>query len=136
MNYYLDVLRNYATFTGRARRSEYWNFVLFNVIISAVLGGIDAAILGAEPGTGFLGSIYQLFVFIPGVAVAVRRLHDTGRSGWWYLLVLIPIIGWIALIVFYFQDSEPGENQYGPNPKEPFNEIIDEIGNVDHFRSE
>ncbi|MEO0639518.1 MAG: DUF805 domain-containing protein, partial [Bacteroidota bacterium] len=55
---------------------------------------------------------------------------------WWYLLVLIPIIGWIALIVFYFQDSEPGENQYGPNPKEPFNEIIDEIGNVDHFRSE
>ncbi|MEL7065172.1 MAG: DUF805 domain-containing protein, partial [Bacteroidota bacterium] len=57
MNYYLDVLRNYATFTGRARRSEYWNFVLFNVIISAVLGGIDAAILGAEPGTGFLGSI-------------------------------------------------------------------------------
>jgi len=112
MNYYLHVWKNFATFSGRARRSEYWMFFLFNVIVSMVLAGVDAAL-----GTMFLGVIYALAAFIPGLAVTVRRLHDTGKSGWWILISIIPIIGWIAFLVFMFQDSQMGDNEYGPNPK-------------------
>lgn len=111
MHYYLHVLKNYATFSGRARRSEYWMFVLFNVIVSIVLAGVDAA-----AGTMFLGTIYSLAVFIPSLAVAVRRLHDTGKSGWWFL-INFTIIGIIVFLVFMFQDSQMGDNEYGPNPK-------------------
>ena len=118
MHWYTDVLKQYAVFSGRAQRPEFWWFVLFNVIISAVLTLIDR-MLGATIGAniGILSSIYSLAVLIPSIAVAVRRLHDTGRSGWWLLIGLVPIIGWIALIIFYVQDSEPGDNQFGPNPK-------------------
>ncbi len=111
MNYYLHVWKNYATFSGRARRSEYWMFVLFNVIVSMVLAGVDAAM-----GTKFLGTVYSLAAFIPGLAVSVRRLHDTGKSGWWFLINLT-IIGIIPFLVFMFQDSQMGDNEYGPNPK-------------------
>ena len=111
--YYLDLLKNkYAEFNGRARRSEYWYFVLFNFIVSLGLGMVDAF-----TGMGFLNYLYSLAVIIPGIAVGVRRLHDTGRSGWWLLVGLIPFIGWIVLIVFLVQDSNPYDNQYGPNPK-------------------
>ncbi len=118
MNYYLNVLKSYAVFTGRARRSEYWFFVLFNLIIAFVLGLIDGLLnLSIGKNTGVLGTIYSLAVFIPSVAVMVRRLHDTNRSGWWICIGLIPIVGAIVLIVFAVQDSTPGENKYGQNPK-------------------
>ena len=113
MNWYLEVLKKYAVFTGRARRKEYWMFVLFYLIIAFVLAIIDAVI-----GTGaLLYGLYALALLIPNIAVAVRRLHDTGRSGWFLLIGLIPLIGAIVLIVFFVQDSQPGDNQYGPNPK-------------------
>ncbi len=118
----MTVLRKYAVFSGRARRSEYWYFVLFNVLISMVLSFVDLTI-GTATSTGsigLLGGLYSLAVFIPSLAVAVRRLHDTGKSGWWVLFGLIPVLGWIVLIIFMFIDSQPGDNQYGPNPKANF----------------
>ena len=120
MNWYLKVLKQYADFNGRARRTEYWMFALFNFIISFVLGFIDGFIgfLGPEIGIGVLGGLYSLLVLIPGLAVSVRRLHDVGKSGWMLLIVLIPLIGLIWLLVLMVSDSKPGENQYGPNPKE------------------
>jgi uncharacterized membrane protein YhaH (DUF805 family) len=119
MNYYVDVLRKYAVFSGRARRKEYWYFFLFNIIITVVLAVVDGVTgtLSPEAGIGLLGSIYALAVLIPAIAVAVRRLHDTDRSGWWLLISLIPLIGAIVLIVFFATDSNPGNNQYGTNPK-------------------
>ncbi len=118
MNYYLNVLKNYAVFTGRTRRSEYWFFVLFNLIIGFVLGVIDGLLnLSIGKNTGVLGTIYSLAVFIPSIAVMVRRLHDTNRSGWWIFIGLIPIVGAIVLIIFAIQDGTPGENKYGQNPK-------------------
>jgi uncharacterized membrane protein YhaH (DUF805 family) len=114
MNWYLAVLKKYAVFSGRARRKEYWLFVLFNLIITFVLGFVE----GLAGGPGVVGMLYSLAVFIPGIAVSVRRLHDTGRSGWWLLIGLIPLIGAIVLLVFVIQDGKPGQNQYGANPKE------------------
>lgn len=118
-NWYIEVLKKYAVFNGRARRKEYWYFVLFSFIISIILMVIDnvAGSFSAEAGTGLLGGIYTLAVLIPGIAVAVRRLHDTDRSGWWVLISLIPLVGAIVFLVFMVQDSKPGENQYGSNPK-------------------
>lgn len=118
MNWYIGVLKKYAVFSGRAQRSEFWYFALFNIIISVVLSLLDRVLgLGGDLSVGVLSSIYSLAVLIPSIAVGVRRLHDTDRSGWWILIGLIPIIGWIMLIIFYVKDSQPGENQYGPNPK-------------------
>lgn len=119
MNWYLEVLKKYADFNGRARRKEYWMFFLFNIIISIALIIVDG-ILGtsAAPGAmGLFGAIYLLALLIPGIAVAVRRLHDTGRSGWWILIGLVPFVGGIILIVFLVQDGTPGDNQFGRNPK-------------------
>jgi uncharacterized membrane protein YhaH (DUF805 family) len=113
MNWYLEVLKKYAVFSGRARRKEYWMFFLFNIIITVVLGVID----GIISEQGVISSLYSLAVLIPGIAVTVRRLHDIGRNGWWFFLALVPIIGTIVLIVFMVKDSQPGENQYGQNPK-------------------
>lgn len=120
MNWYLEVLKKYAVFSGRARRKEYWFFILFNIIISIVLAVIDGVTgsFSAEEGMGLLGGIYSLAVLIPSIAVSVRRLHDTERSGWWLLIALVPLIGAIVLLVFMAQDSKPGQNQYGANPKE------------------
>lgn len=118
MEWYLGVLKKYAEFGGRARRKEYWMFVLFNIIIALVLGLIDSMLgLTTESGMGILGGLYTLAVLLPAIAVGVRRLHDTGRSGWWMLLVFVPLIGPIVLIVFFVLDSQPGSNEYGPNPK-------------------
>ena len=120
MNWYLQVLKKYAIFSGRARRKEYWFFVLFNVIISMVLAFIDGMMgsFNAEAGVGMLGGIYSLAVLIPGIAVSVRRLHDIGKSGWWLLIALIPLAGGIILLVFNAKDSQEGENDYGPNTKD------------------
>lgn len=113
MNWYLDVLKKYVVFSGRARRKEFWMFVLINFLVT-----IGIAIIEGIIGTGGLvGALYGLAVLLPTLAVAVRRLHDTNRSGWWLLIGLIPLIGIIVLIVFYVQDSDPGDNAYGPNPK-------------------
>ncbi|GLP95963.1 DUF805 domain-containing protein [Paraferrimonas sedimenticola] len=116
MNWYIHVLKNYAVFSGRARRTEYWMFTLISFLISIALGVIDG-MTGAGESAGLLGSLYGLAVLIPSIAVTVRRLHDTGRSGWWCLIVLIPILGWIALLVFCVLDSNSDENEYGANPK-------------------
>lgn len=113
MEWYLTVLRKYAHFEGRARRSEYWYFTLFNVLIAIGLGLIDGVL-----DIAVLSTLYSLAVLIPSLAVAVRRLHDTGRSGWWLLIGLVPLIGAIVLLVFMVGDSESGANQYGPSPKE------------------
>ena len=118
MKWYFAVLNKYAVFSGRASRTEYWMFYLFHVIIGYALTVIEA-IVGIAPETeqSVLGILYALAVLIPAIAVQVRRLHDTGRSGWWCLIALIPIIGSIIFFVWTVQDSHPGENKYGPNPK-------------------
>lgn len=120
MNWFLMALKKYATFSGRSRRSEYWYYVLFYLIIAIVLALIDrsAGTLMGDRGVGVLGGIFALAMLLPSLAVGARRLHDTGRTGWWQLIALIPLIGAIVLLVFYVQDSHPGSNQYGPNPKE------------------
>ncbi len=112
MSWYLGVLKKYAQFSGRARRKEYWFFALFNFIVAIILGLIAVAI-----HTRVLSYLYSLAVLIPSLAVAIRRLHDTGRNGWWILIGLIPFVGDIILLVLFCFDSEPGENKYGSNPK-------------------
>ncbi|MGE0487138.1 MAG: DUF805 domain-containing protein [Gammaproteobacteria bacterium] len=120
MNWYIEVLKKYAVFSGRARRKEYWFFVLFNIIVSVVLSVIDGVTgtLDTEGGVGLLSGLYTLAVIVPSIAVGIRRLHDIGRSGWWLLIVLVPLIGALVLLFFAVQDSQPGSNEYGPNPKE------------------
>ena len=120
MSWYLQALKKYAVFSGRSRRMEYWYFVLFNIIVSIVLGVIDGLLgtSGSYAGAGLLSGIYGLAVLIPTLAVTVRRLHDTDRTGWWILIALVPLIGVIVLLVFAALDGTPGNNQYGPNPKE------------------
>jgi len=115
MNYYLSVLKNYAQFSGRARRKEYWMFALVSGIIFVVLEILGSFVNG-QTGAIIVG-IYSLLVLIPSLAVSVRRLHDIGKSGWWILIALIPFIGAIVLLIFAVMDSQPGQNQYGPNPK-------------------
>jgi uncharacterized membrane protein YhaH (DUF805 family) len=119
MNWYIEVLKKYAVFDGRARRKEYWFFVLFNVIISIVLAVVDAAVgLSTDAGNvGVLGGIYSLAVLLPSIAVTVRRLHDTERSGWWILISFVPLVGGIILLVFTLFDGTPGPNKYGADPK-------------------
>lgn len=118
MNYYVEVWKKALDFGGRARRAEYWYFVLFNVLISIVLGIVDGMVgLKTEQGVGMLGALYSVAILIPSIAVGVRRLHDTGKTGWLLLVAFIPCIGAFILLYFFIQDSQPGPNQYGPNPK-------------------
>jgi uncharacterized membrane protein YhaH (DUF805 family) len=119
MSWYLKVLRNYAVFHGRARRKEYWYFVLVNIIISVALAIVDGVTgtYNSDVGFGLLSGIYTLAVLIPGIAVSVRRLHDIGRSGWWLLVILVPLVGAIVLFIFMVLDSKPEQNEYGPSPK-------------------
>ena len=122
MNWYLQVLRNYAKFDGRARRTEYWMFILINIVVSFLLTIIDVLLFGiALGGIGILSTIYALGIFIPSLAVIVRRLHDTGKSGMYIFLAFIPIIGVIILLVFMITEGERGSNKYGPDPKEDVN---------------
>lgn len=118
MDWYLGVLKKYAQFTGRARRKEYWMFVLFNFLISLVLGLIDGLLgLGGESGIGLLGGLYTLAILVPAIAVSVRRLHDTGRSGWWLLIALVPLVGGLVLLVFMVLPGQTGPNAHGEDPK-------------------
>lgn len=109
------VFQNYANFNGRARRSEYWYFVLFNAIIGGVFG-VLGYVFDSSVVLTMIQGLYSLVILIPEIAVSTRRLHDIGKSGWWQLLELT-IIGIIPLIIWYCRDSQPGENLYGPNPK-------------------
>lgn len=112
MEWYVKVLQHYATFTGRARRREYWWFTLVNLGVVVVLSLVDAAL-----DTGALTGLYSLAVLVPALAVSVRRLHDTGRSGLWLLISLVPLVGGIVLLVFLLLDGEPGTNRWGASPK-------------------
>ncbi len=127
MEWYIKVIKNYSEFEGRARRKEYWMFVLINFLIVMALQAV-MIMLGLDSALGSfimgLVGLYSLAVFIPSLAVGVRRLHDTGRSGWWLLISFVPIIGFIALIVFLVQNSQPGTNQYGENPKEMGSAVV------------
>ena len=113
MEWYLKVVRdNYANFDGRASRQEYWMFFLFNVIFAFVAGFVDGFL-----GLGFVYLLYALALFIPGLAVGVRRLHDVGKSGWFLLIAFIPLVGAIWLLVLFASNSNPGKNPYGVEPK-------------------
>lgn len=119
MNWYIEALKKYAVFSGRARRKEHWYFVLFSIIISIPLLVIDI-ITGSfnfELNVGLLSGIYSVAMIIPSIAVAVRRLHDTDRSGWWLLIIVVPLIGFIVLLIFTLNDSDSGDNRFGSNPK-------------------
>jgi uncharacterized membrane protein YhaH (DUF805 family) len=105
---------HYTKFDGRANRPAFWWWTLF-----AILVGVAAQIIGAAADTMFITWIVGLGLFLPDLSVAIRRLHDTNRSGWWVLLWVIPIIGWIVLLIFYLQDSDPGPNDYGPPMEAP-----------------
>lgn len=111
MEYFIGAIKEYATFSGRARRKEYWMFFLFYMIFYIILAVIDGVL-----GTMFLSIIFSLALLIPSISIAARRLHDTGRTGWWQLIVLIPLIGVIVLIVFLAQGSGD-ENKYGVSPE-------------------
>ncbi|NBJ68223.1 MULTISPECIES: DUF805 domain-containing protein [Clostridia] len=137
MKWFIKCLKNYATFRGRARRKEFWMFNLVFLLILFVCGFllslVNPELLANDPGydsinatdkmgiiegiLSFLISIFYISMILPAIAVTVRRLHDTGRSGWWYFIILIPVIGGIILIILSILDSEPNENKYGPNPK-------------------
>jgi len=121
MSWYLMVLKKYAVFSGRARRKEIWYFVLISYIISTVLWWIDSLIETYQIDNLWtiyvLFSLYGLAVLLPSIGVSIRRLHDTGRSGWWIFIGLIPLIGAIILLGFFVTDSQAGPNQYGPSPK-------------------
>jgi len=120
MNWYLQVLKKYAEFGGRARRKEYWMFALFNIIfliVAMILDNVLGTTVGVLP-YGVFYFLYALAVLLPGLAVGVRRLHDVGKSGWMMLIVLIPLIGAIWLLVLVCTDSQAGSNKWGENPKE------------------
>jgi uncharacterized membrane protein YhaH (DUF805 family) len=117
-----DPLRKYATFTGRARRSEYWLFWLFTVIlevvVSVVTGGFGNNPMSPTLGLGLMVyCLILLALIIPSIAVGVRRLHDTDRSGWWLLIAFLPIIGALVLLVFFVLEGTRGANRFGPDPK-------------------
>lgn len=125
--YFLDTVKNnYANFNGRATRSQYWYFVLFYVLISIVLTLVDTfainPLLGMTPeeaaNGGILSVLFALAMLLPQIGLGVRRLHDIGKMGWWYLIVFIPIVGVLVLLFFFVTDSQAGENKYGANPKE------------------
>ena len=133
MNWYLKVVKDhYFDFKGRARRTEFWMFILITTIISIVLAVVDNLLnlnFGDADNSGILESIYSLLIFIPSLAVSVRRLHDVGKSGWYLLLWLLPIIGWIWLLVLYCMEGENQPNKWGDNPKGTGNhKEIDFIG--------
>lgn len=118
MEYFLHALKNYAMFSGRARRKEYWMFILFQILFGVAAFILDN-LLGTTIGgsSGVIYSLYSLALLIPGLAVAVRRLHDVGKSGWFMLIILIPLVGVVWLLVLECTEGTPGDNEYGPDPK-------------------
>jgi len=123
MSWYLAGIKKYATFSGRARRKEYWMFFLFNLIFMAVAAILDNLIgttfkvQGISAGYGFIYVLYSLFMLLPYISIAVRRLHDQDKSGGWFFIFFIPCIGWIWFIVLMCLEGTPGSNRFGENPK-------------------
>ncbi len=124
--YFIDTIKNrYAKFDGRATRSEYWYFILFYFIFSIIAATLDSLVINPMLGAssteagqgGILQMIFALGLLIPSIALGIRRFHDIGKSGWWMLIGFIPVLGLLALIYFYVQDSQSGSNLYGENPK-------------------
>ncbi len=112
MNWFIDYIKKYADFSGRAHRTEYWMYILFYIIFLIIVTTIDVL-----TGVGVLYFIYSLALLVPSITVGAIRLHDINRSGWWQLIMLVPLIGVIVLIIFFATDSEGGENRFGPSPK-------------------
>jgi uncharacterized membrane protein YhaH (DUF805 family) len=119
MNWYLAALKKYAVFAGRARRKEFWIFLLVNTLVAVALAMVDinTGTFDEDVGLGLLSGLYAVVMLLPSIAVTVRRLHDTDRSGWWYLLVFVPVIGGLVILVFMLLDGTPGSNRFGPSPK-------------------
>lgn len=118
MSWYFEALKKYAAFSGRAQRKEFWYFNLFTFLIGLAIAIVSLLIFGKDhPQVGLPNQIYGLVMLIPALAVSVRRLHDTDRSGWWALIPIIPLIGFIVWLVFMVKDSNGYENRYGPSPK-------------------
>ena len=122
--YYLDILTNkYIDFNGRARRKEYWMWTLYVTLINILamilddMLGLNFELLGEDLGYGWLYLITGIINFIPGLSIVVRRLHDVGKSGWFFLIILIPIIGWIGILILLCSDGDKEENKWGTNPK-------------------
>ncbi|MBQ9940365.1 MAG: DUF805 domain-containing protein [Clostridia bacterium] len=115
MNWYIQSIKNYCNFSGRARRTEYWMFALVNMVISFVLGAIDAII-----GIPVFSTLYELFILVPALALSARRLHDINKSGWFILINLIPLVGAIITLVFAVTPGTVGANNYGDDPKGSF----------------
>lgn len=117
MNWYLKVLKQYVDFSGRARRTEYWMFALMSFLFSITLALIDYLMGTMVMGSGILSGLYSLAVIIPGLAVTARRLHDIGKSGKWFFIAFIPVVGAIWLLVLLVTNGQVGENKYGADPK-------------------
>ena len=135
-NWFLDPVKNhYADFEGRATRQQFWMFVLVSIIISVVISILEGAF-----GTMFLGVLFSLAILLPNLAIGARRLHDTGMSGWWQLVVLVPFIGWIILIILFARKGEAGPNKYGAHPEATSSAVPAgtpaEAANVDAVSSE
>ncbi|MEC6825298.1 DUF805 domain-containing protein [Photobacterium piscicola] len=126
MNWYFLVLSKYAQFQGRSRRKEFWFFTLINALISMACSLVDTTLQlpTLMEGYGVLAALYAVFAFIPTVAVTVRRLHDQDRTGWWALIMLIPIVGILVLLYFMVQNSVEGSNRFGSNPKQNDNSTL------------
>ena len=123
MNYYFAAFRKYAVFKGRSTRSEYWYFTLFNILAVGVFGLIDQLMgrFNFDVGYGPLSAIYTLAMILPSLGVSIRRLHDTGRSGWWFMITIIPVIGLLVFWYFALLDSDPNPNEYGESPSWKYN---------------
>lgn len=111
MEYFINAFKQYADFTGRASRQDYWMFIVFYMIFLVLLG-----VLGAMLGTSLLTTLFSLVILVPSISITARRLHDIGRSGWWQLIGLLPLIGLIVMIIFLVQASDE-DNEYGPGPQ-------------------
>lgn len=119
MNWYFKVLRDFSNFKGRARRKEFWVFLMINSIMAILMTVLDELLGTKNPIIyGYFSCIYGLIALVPSIAVMVRRLHDIGKSGWWTLIILIPIIGNTILLVFASFEGEPDDNKWGPDPKD------------------
>ena len=120
MEWYIKVIKSYSDFNGRSRRKEYWMFTLWNFIFALLAISLDYSFGIVYPSIGYgpLYIAYALFVLVPNIAVAIRRLHDTGKSGWMYLVAFIPIAGWIWLLILLIKEGDQGNNAYGEDPKE------------------
>lgn len=112
MEYFIDAVKRYVDFSGRARRKEYWMYMLFYFIF-----GVAVSIVATIIRVPLLASLYSLALFLPSLGVSVRRLHDLGKSGWWFLLGFVPLVGGIILLIWFCTEGEQSSNQYGPNPK-------------------